>query len=70
MTNLIKIDKRKKSEGYCLVSGDGFTHIIQGGNGGKTNVMTLLDSDLQNMITDLERIFTERSAQHCKGLIQ
>jgi hypothetical protein len=66
MSDLIKIDKRNKSDGYCMIAGDGFVSLIQGGNGRKTNVIHLNDSELQAFIADLESAVTELSARHCK----
>jgi hypothetical protein len=66
MAQLIKIDKRNKSDGYCLLAGNGLVSLVQGGDGLKANVIHLNDSELQSFIADLESVVTELSARHYK----
>ena len=65
MSEIIKIDKRKNSDGYCLAAQSGYVAIIQG-SGSQQSVVHLNDSDLQPLLADLESLVTKRSAQHFK----
>ena len=54
MYELKKIDKRQGRDGFALITGDGFSTIIQGGSGNPSNVINLTGGDQFELLSALK----------------